>query len=118
MQFQNGFAVANYKDQALFISGGMKPRSDRAANSVIKLDLQTKEAMEFQSMNYGRFAHASTVLGSKLYVIWGSGGRAYGMCKNLELIDLEQGDQASWEIVELHDVLARMNSLVCPISDT
>ena len=71
---QSFFAVANYKDKALFISGGMKIRSDCAENSVIKLDVQTKEATEFKSMNHGRFAHASTVLGSKLYVIWGSGG--------------------------------------------
>ena len=64
------FALANYRDEAIYITGGSYSLLDNVS-SVMRFNLRSNQWEKAPSMNQARKCHSSCVLKKKVYVFGG-----------------------------------------------
>ena len=111
----NFFALANYEDSVIFLSGGSAVGL-KVHRDVYALDLTTLSWRTMPRMMQGRYNHSSMTLGEQLYVFCGD-------CRNsievLSPIPSSEIGKASFRYVN-SDMLSDSvyQPLICPLNDS
>ena len=66
------FSIALDKRRDFYLTGGHDGNSKRTSKRAIMLNIKTLEEKELPDLNQARYAHASLILNSQLFVFGGS----------------------------------------------
>ena len=111
------FSVANYKNEAIYITGG-DIANDRTTNSVVVFDLVTCTFHAGVPMQKSRESHSSTSAGYMIAVFGGcdDDGRKLS---SIEILDIKAGNRSpSWQFMNVKAFTRREYPLTCPIGES
>ena len=82
---RKNFAMTNFRDIAIFITGGAFDRNTQTANTAFIFDIQSQKFIEGPAMNYSRKLHSAT--STKTSVIVFGGFKDFNTsCKEIEML--------------------------------
>ena len=112
---RSGFALANYQDSAIYITGGLVPCGG-PTDSVLKFKLISNTFSEVCSLNVARLDHSSTSVGN-IVAVFGGRTRSTYLDASIEVLDVTCMPQPrTWQMVTSRAFTARMLPLVCPLN--
>ena len=109
------FSVANYRDKAIYLSGGWDKDWNTSAQ-VFALDLLKSEWRNEANLQQSRCNHSSCTLGEKIFVFGGFSGTDR-ILNSIEELDLSAWWHR-WRLINITAMRPREKPAVCHVSDS